>query len=50
MSTIVRDIPTELERKQVQAALAAHDDWFYDFSFANGASSGLEDRSSWPRT
>jgi hypothetical protein len=39
----VRDIPTELDRKPVQRALAAHDDWFYEFSFANGASSDLED-------
>jgi tRNA (mo5U34)-methyltransferase len=43
VSPVVREIPTELERKRVQAALAAHDDWFYDFSFANGASSGLDD-------
>jgi tRNA (mo5U34)-methyltransferase len=43
VTQVVRDIPTQLERKQVQAALAAYDDWFYDFSFANGASSRLED-------
>ncbi len=43
MSRVVRDIPTELERKRVEAALAAHDDWFYEFSFANGASTGLDD-------
>jgi hypothetical protein len=43
VSEAVREIPTALERKRVEAALAAHDDWFYDFSFANGASSGLED-------
>jgi tRNA (mo5U34)-methyltransferase len=40
---VVREIPTKLERQRVEAALAAHDDWFYDFSFVNGASSGLED-------
>jgi hypothetical protein len=43
VAQVVRDIPTEFERKRVQAALRAHDDWFYDFSFANGASSGLAD-------
>jgi len=43
MSPVVRDLPTELERERVEAALGAHDDWFYEFNFANGASSGLVD-------
>lgn len=43
VSEVVLDLPTELERRNVEAALGAHDDWFYEFSFVNGASTGIGD-------
>ena len=44
MPEVVLDIPTDLDRDRVAAALAAHDDWFYEFSFANGASTDPRDQ------
>ncbi len=41
---VLRPVPTDRAPDDVASALSRFDDWFYDFSFSNGASTSAPDR------